>query len=72
MDDKFYIDLIENGKKLENEVIRIIIPCNPLAIRDHNDSLQKFLKRNNYKLINLQYHDSVRKLLGYIKKEKTK
>ena len=66
--DKEYIELIKNGKKLENGLIRLIIPCDPLAISSHNESLQDYLKRNGYKLINLQYHDKVRKLLGYVKR----
>ena len=71
MNKVLYKDLIENGIKLDNGTIRIIIPCSPLAIKYHNDGLREFLNNNiGYKLINLQYHNRVRKLIGYVKEEK--
>ena len=68
MDNKFYLDLIEKGKILNNGVIRFVIPCKPLAIQSHNDSLYEFIKQNDYKLINLIYFDRFKKLIGYVKR----
>ena len=72
MHNKYYLDLIENGKKLKNGVIRIIIPCSPLEIKSYDESLYKFIKQSEYKLINLQYHDRFKKLIGYVKRRDLK
>lgn len=72
MDNSTYLKLIKEGKKLENGVIRIVIPCSPLAISSHNESLHKFIKQSEYKLINLQYIDRFKKLIGYVKRRDLK